>query len=108
MARIGLVPGQDFDRGKLSAYDEEALNRVTKLGLMKMVKRVQEQQPIADGSSLAPRSGSWDSGYLLRATTATLGLGGICRLMRSIPLSKKDTGNNDYNGAEHKYVLPFY
>ena len=41
MAKIGLVPGQDFDPSKLSAFDKEALKEVPKLGLMKMVGRVQ-------------------------------------------------------------------
>ena len=46
MAKIGLVPGQDFDPSKLSAFDKRSIEAVPKLGLMKMVRRVQEQQPI--------------------------------------------------------------
>lgn len=107
MARIGLVPGQDFDRSKLSAYDEEALNPVTKLGLMKMVKRVQDQHPINGWLVFGSEVGNWGSDYLLRATTAWLGPGWNLPADAVYPLSKKDTNGNDYNGAEHKYVLHF-
>ncbi len=107
MARIGLVPGQDFDRSKLSAYDEEALNSVTKLGLMKMVKRVQDQQPINGWLVFGSEVGNWGPDYLLRATTAWLGPGWNLPADAVYPLSKKDTNGNDYNGAEHKYVLHF-
>jgi len=31
MAKIGLVPGQDFDDSKLSAFDKEAMKAVPKL-----------------------------------------------------------------------------
>ena len=60
----------DFDPRKLSAYDEEALNPVPKLGLMKMVKRVQEQQPTNGWLVFGSEVGNWGSDYLLRATTA--------------------------------------
>jgi hypothetical protein len=107
MARIGLVPGQDFDPSKLSAYDEQALNPVPKLGLMKMVKRVQEQQPLNGWLIFGSEVGNWGSDYLLRATTAWLGPGWNLPADAVYPLSKKDTNGNDYNGAEHKYVLHF-
>ncbi len=107
MARIGLVPGHDFDRSKLSAYDEEALNPVTKLGLMKMVTRVQDQKPINGWLVFGSEVGNWGTDYLLRATTAWLGPGWNLPADAVYPLSKKDTNGNDYNGAEHKYVLHF-
>ena len=107
MARIGLVPGLDFDPGKLSAYDEEALNPVPKLGLMKMVKRLQEQQPINGWLIFGSEVGNWGFDYLLRATTAWLGPGWNLPADAVYPLSKKDTNGNDYNGGEHKYVLHF-
>ena len=31
MAKIGLVPGQDFDPSKLGAFDKEAIKAVPKL-----------------------------------------------------------------------------
>ena len=39
MAKIGLVPGQDFDASKLSAIDEESIKAVPKLALLRMAER---------------------------------------------------------------------
>jgi hypothetical protein len=107
MAKIGLVPGQDFDPSKLSAFDKEALNGVPKLGLMKMLGRVKEQQPINGWLVFGSNVGDWGTDYLLRATTAWLGPGWNLPKDAVYPLSQKDANGNDYNGAEHKYVLRF-
>ena len=54
--------------------------------------------------------GNWGTDYLLRATTAWHGLSwaGLEFPADAIyPISTKDSNGNDYNGAEHKYVLRF-
>ena len=107
MAKIGLVPGQDFDASKLSALDKEALNGVPKLGLVKMLGRVKEQQPINGWLVFGSNVGNWGTDYLLRATTAWLGPGWNLPADAVYPLTQKDAGGNDYNGADHKYVLHF-
>ena len=107
MAKIGLVPGQDFDPSKLSAFDKEALNGVPKLGLVKMLGRVKEQQPINGWLVFGSNVGNWGTDYLLRATTAWLGPGWNLPADAVYPLSQKDANGNDYNGADHKYVLHF-
>jgi hypothetical protein len=107
MARIGLVPGQDFDPSKLSASDKEALKAVPKLGLMKMLQRVKEEQPINGWLVFGSDVGSWGTDYLLRATTAWLGPGWNRPQDAIYPISEKDAEGNDYNGAEHKYTLHF-
>ena len=107
MAKIGLVPGQDFDPSKLSSLDKDALLAVPKMGVMKMAKRVQEQQPINGWLVFGSEVGNWGTDYLLRATTAWLGPGWNLPADAVYPLSTKDSNGNDYNGAEHKYVLRF-
>jgi hypothetical protein len=107
MARIGLVPGQDFDPSKLGASDKEALKAVPKLGLMKMLQRVKEEQPINGWLVFGSDVGSWGTDYLLRATTAWLGPGWNRPQDAIYPISEKDAEGNDYNGAEHKYTLHF-
>ncbi|HKV77647.1 MAG TPA: DUF1254 domain-containing protein [Candidatus Sulfotelmatobacter sp.] len=106
MAKIGLVPGHDFDASKLS-FDKEALNAVPKSAVMKMLKRVQEQQPTNGWLIFGSNVAKWDTDYLLRATTAWLGPGWNLPADAVYPLSQKDANGNDYNGAEHKYVLRF-
>ena len=107
MAKIGLVPGRDFEPSKLSTSDKEALNGVPKLGLMKMLGRVKEQQPINGWLVFGSNVGNWGTDYLLRATTAWLGPGWNLPADAVYPLSQKDSNGNDYNGADHKYVLHF-
>jgi hypothetical protein len=107
MAKIGFVPGEDFDPRKLSTSDKEALNGVPKLGLMKMLGRVKEQQPFNGWLVFGSSVGNWGTDYLLRATTAWLGPGWNLPADAVYPLSQKDANGNDYNGADHKYVLRF-
>jgi hypothetical protein len=107
MAQIGLVPGQDFDPSKLSGFDKEALKGVPKLGLMEMLKRVKEQQPINGWLVFGSNVGNWGTDYLLRATTAWLGPGWNRPEDAVYPISEKDAVGNDYNGAEHRYALHF-
>ena len=38
MAKIGLVPGQDFDPSKLGAFDKEAIKAVPKLAQAKIME----------------------------------------------------------------------
>src|SRR5271157_165051 len=44
MAKIGLVPGQDYDPSKRSGFDKEAIKAVPKLALMKMAKLLKDQK----------------------------------------------------------------
>ena len=107
MATIGLVPGQDFNPSKLRALDKEALNAVPKSGLMGMVKRLKEQQPINGWLLFGSNVGNWATDHLLRATTAWLGPGWNLPADAVYPLSQKDANGNDYNGTEHSYILRF-
>jgi hypothetical protein len=107
MAKIGLIPGQDFNPSKLSASEKEAMNGVPKLGLMKMLGRVKEQQPINGWLVFGSDVGNWGTDYLLRATTAWLGPGWNLPADAVYPLSQKAANGDDYNGADHKYVLRF-
>ena len=107
MAKIGLVPGQDFDHSKLSAFDEEAMKAVPKLALLKMAERVKKQEPMNGWLYFGPSVGNWGTDYLLRGTTAWLGPGWNRPEDAVYPLSQKDANGNEYNGADHKYVLHF-
>ena len=107
MAKIGLVPGQDFDPSKLGVFDKEAIKAVPKLALLKMVERVKTQKAVNGWLVFGAGVGNWGTDYLLRATTAWLGPGWNRPEDAVYPVSEKDADGNDYNGAEHKYVLHF-
>ena len=107
MAKIGLVPGQDFDDSELSAIDKEAMQAVPKRALLKMAERVKKQEPVNGWVYFGPSVGRWGTDYLLRATTAWLGPGWNLPADAVYPISQKDANGSDYNGAEHKYLLHF-
>jgi len=107
MAKIGLVPGEDFEPSKLGVLDKEAIKAAPKLALLKMVERLKHQRPVDGWLTFGSGVGNWGTDYLLRATTAWLGPGWNCPEEAVYPASEKDAGGVDYNGAEHKYMLHF-
>jgi len=107
MAKIGLVPGQDFDPGKLSLFEKEAIKAVPKLALLKMVKRVKKQQALNGWLTFGSGVANWGLDYLLRATTAWLGPGWNRPEDAVYPVSEKDASGSDYDGTERKYVIHF-
>ncbi len=107
MAKIGLVPGQDFDPGKLSLFEKEAIKAVPKLALLKMVERVRKQQALNGWLTFGSGVANWGLDYLLRATTAWLGPGWNRPEDAVYPVSEKDASGSDYDGTERKYVIHF-
>lgn len=107
MAKIGLVPGQDFDDSKLSALEKEAIKAVPKLALLKLIERVKKQDTVNGWLYFGSSVGDWGTDYLLRATTAWLGPGWNRPKDAVYPFSQTDADGHDYNGADHKYVVHF-
>ena len=105
MARIGLVPGQDYDPSKLGAFDREAIKAVPKLALVKMVKLLKEQKTTNGWLYFTSGVGNWGTDYPLRGMGNMLGPGWNRPQDAVYPLSQKDANSDDYNGSEHKYVI---
>ena len=106
-ARIGLVPGKDFDPGTLSALDQERIKSVPKVVLLKMMHRVQEQTVINGWLCFQSGVGDWGTDYLLRATTAWLGPGWNRVEDEVYPISMTDSLGDGSDGAAHQYTLHF-
>ncbi len=107
MAKIGLVPGEGFDARKLDALDKETIKAVPRLALLRMAELLKKQQPINGWLIFGSNVGDWGTDYLLRGTTAMLGPGWNLPADAVYPITQKDANGNDYNGANHKYVLHF-
>jgi len=107
MASIGLIPGQDYDPSKLGAFDREAIKAVPKLALLKMVKLLKEQKTTNGWLYFTSGVGNWGTDYPLRAMGNMLGPGWNRPQDAVYPLSQKDANGDDYNGADHKYVIHF-
>ena len=107
MAKIGLVPAQDYDPSKLGMFDKEAIKAVPKLALLKMVKLLKEQKTTNGWLYFTSGVGNWGTDYPLRAMGNMLGPGWNRPQDAVYPLSQKDANGDDYNGADHKYVMHF-
>lgn len=104
-ARIGLVPGEDFDRTKLHAdfvarIPHVAFDRIMlQLKVGKAVKNV-------NGWLYDTVTGIYGTDYLNRALVTAIGLGANRPQDAIYPMSLKDADGNDYDGAR-KYVMRF-
>ena len=107
MAKIGLLPGQDYDPSKLGGFDKEAIKAVPKLALLKMVKLLKEQKTTNGWLYFTSGVGNWGTDYPLRAMGNMLGPGWNRPQDAVYPLSQKDAKGDEYNGADHKYVIHF-
>ena len=104
-ARIGLVPGQDFDKSKLNAdfvarIPHIAFDRIMlQLKLGKSVKNV-------NGWLYDTVTGLYGTDYLNRALVTAIGLGANRPQDAIYPMSMKDANGSDYDG-KNKYVMRF-
>jgi len=107
MARIGLVPGQDFDPSKLGFLDQEVVRTVPKLALLEMGVRL-KREPTTNGWLYFTKGvGNWGTHYLLRAMANALGPGWNRPQDAVYPISQRDGSGDDYDGAAHNYVIHF-
>ena len=104
-ARIGLVPGQDFDKTKLKAdfvarIPHIAFDRIMlQLKVGKSVKNV-------NGWLYDTVTGLYGTDYLNRALVTAIGLGANLPQDAIYPMSLKDADGSDYEG-KNKYVMRF-
>ncbi len=91
MAKIGLVPGQDFDPSKLGAFDKEAIKSVPKLGQVKIVEFAKKVEPV-NGWLILPKAGLYGTDYLDRALVTAFGLGANRTQDAIYPTGQKDGG----------------
>lgn len=104
-ARIGLVPGQDFDKSKLNAdfvarIPHIAFDRIMlQLKVGKSVKNV-------NGWLYDTVTGIYGTDCLNRALVTAIGLGANRPQDAIYPMSMKDADGSDYDG-KNKYVMRF-
>ena len=107
MARIGLVPGQDFNPDKLAFLDREVIKIVPKLALLEMARHLKEQKTINGWLYFTKGVGNFRTDYLLRGMANLLGPGWNRPQDAVYPLSQKDAKGDEYSGAGHNYVMRF-
>jgi hypothetical protein len=107
MAKIGLVPGQDFDPSKLGFLDREAIKIVPKLALLEMGLHLKRQKTTNGWLYFTTGVGNFGTDYLLRGTANLLGPGWNRPQDAVYPLSQKDASGDEYDSAKHNYVVRF-
>jgi hypothetical protein len=104
-ARIGLVPGQDFDASKLRADFVRRIPEIANDRIMIQFKINKEVHDI-DGWGFTTKTGIYGTDYLMRALVTAIGLGANRPQDAVYPTSQKDGDGRVYDGA-NKYVMRF-
>jgi len=104
-ARIGLVPGQDFDASKLRADFARRIPEIANDRIMIQFKINKDVHDI-DGWGFTTKTGIYGTDYLMRALVTAIGLGANRPQDAVYPTSQKDGDGQAYNGA-NKYVMRF-
>jgi hypothetical protein len=101
-ARIGLVPGRDFDASKLRA---DLVKRIPQVGFDRIMLQFEINRDVKhiNGWNFTTKTGIYGTDYLMRALVTAIGLGAQEAVY---PTSLKDADDRDYEGTE-KYVIHF-
>jgi hypothetical protein len=106
MARIGIVPGQDFDMSKLDPAVAKALERAPKAGVEKITAHFKDAGRLVNGWMFSLKTGVYGADYTQRAFVTAIGLGANRPQDAIYPSSETDGSDRPYNGA-NKYVMHF-
>ena len=104
-AKIGIVPGQEFDAGKLKADFARRVPEVSQDRIMLQFKINKDVKDI-HGWGFTTKTGIYGTDYLMRALVTAIGLGANRPQDAVYPTSQKDGGDRTYDGA-NKYVVRF-
>jgi hypothetical protein len=104
-AKIGLVPGKDFDASKL---DADFVRRIPQVGFDRIMLQTKVNKAVksVNGWFYDPETGIYGTDYLNRALVTAVGLGANRARDAVYPFSQKDAHGGDYDGA-NKYVIHF-
>jgi hypothetical protein len=104
-ARIGIVPGKDFDASKLDAVFAK---RIPQVGFDRIMLQFKVNKAIKNinGWAFDTETGIYGTGYLNRALVTAIGLGANRIEDACYPTSQKDADGKDYLGS-NKYVMRF-
>ena len=104
-AKIGLVPGQDFDASKLDADFADRIPEVAFDRIMLQFK-VNDAVKHINGWNFTTKTGLYGTDYLMRALITAIGLGANRPQDAVYPTSLKDAKGDAYDGAQ-RYVMSF-
>lgn len=103
LAKIGIVPGKDFDASKLPAAAAKAVPKLAQEQIVGYFKRAGEN---VNGWQFTTKTGVYGTAYLDRAMIAYFGLGANRPQDAVYPTSEADAEGKPYSGA-NKYEMHF-
>ena len=106
MAKIGIVPGKDFDIGKLDPAVAKGLQGVPKAAQEKIMGYFKNAGKDVNGWQIMTKAGIYGTDYLQRAFVTAIGLGANRPKDAVYPTSEADADGKPYSGA-NKYVMHF-
>ena len=106
LAKLGIVPGKDFDIGKADPAARKALEAAPTPGVKAIAAHMPKAGKIVNGWVYPIPGGVYGTDYLQRATIAFYGLG--CNRTKDAiyPTSESDAEGKPYDGSG-KYTLTF-
>lgn len=106
LAKLGIVPGKDFDISKLDPAAAKALQGVPKVAQEKILGHFKNAGVNKDGWLYTTNAGTYGTSYLQRAFITAIGLGANRPQDAVYPTSEVDGDGKPYDGA-NKYVMHF-
>ena len=111
LAKIGIVPGQDFDSSKLDPAVAKGLADAPKPAQEKIMGWFKEavkagDATFSDGWFFSTKTGIYGTNYIQRALITAIGLGANRPQDAVYPTSEADADGKPYNGA-NKYIMHF-
>jgi hypothetical protein len=106
MAKIGLVPGQDFDIRKVDPAVARGLAGVPKAGVEAIIAEFKTGPTKVNGWDILTKTGIYGTDYADRALVTAIGLGANRPQDAIYPTSVADADGKPYSGAS-KYVMHF-
>jgi hypothetical protein len=106
MAKIGIIPGKDFDISKLDPAVAKGLQGVPKAAQEKIMGYFKDAGKEVNGWQVMTKTGIYGTEYLQRAFVTAIGLGANRPQDAVYPTSMVDADGKPYDGA-NKYVMNF-
>jgi hypothetical protein len=106
LAKIGIIPGKDFDISKLDPGIAKGLQGVPKVGFEKIMAHFKTGGTLVNGWLFSTKTGLYGTDYLQRAFITAIGLGANRPQDAVYPTSETDGEGKPYSGA-NKYVVHF-
>ena len=106
MARIGVVPGVEFDINRLDPAAGAAVRESHKPALETIMAHFKKAGKDINGWVFTTRTGLYGTEYLQRALVTAVGLGANRPQDAVYPMSERDVDGKPYDGS-NKYVLRF-